>query len=454
MKYLKEHQSDWDQIKLTQIPEQSLTLKRLRSVLATDSMAYLIEPIETCVSFRVENLEGDRSSFSLKRNANTRNKINRLKKEAELTFDLTWEKSEIIPHLPILFHYHFLRWRSTPTPSHFRFDSYTRFKIELTRQLSSGQKIMLAILKHGDVPLAYWLGFRGPRSVGLYTLAHNAYYSRYSPGNIVSHYVIDALVRQGIDEVDFMRGNEQYKFRFSNFTSTNYQVTIYRKKTDYWFDYLYGGAKRLRPIRAAIANKSIQKLKHAVRAACSPVTLRGILAAALTWLRISLNGNQPDSWFIRSGSDAPVMPPGNSVITELCPDQLDRICAFLGVTYKSTAYDVLTRRFESKACCFAAERDGLIAAVCWVARKVVPGATESRDLELDPGQAALFGFESSPILCNGTTSAELISGIVTRLADEKRQVLARVPATNHEFAQLLREDGFLPLAGKSPNRKS
>lgn len=232
--FINSHQQDWDHIRLSQVPESSPTVAVLRSKLADSNPRHQIEISDTCPAFVYDSSgNGDRTQFTMKKGKAIRNNINRFKKEGEFELKFLRDRDTLAEHLPSLIEYHISRWNDTDTPSRFLSPDHRRFCTEMTSQPGLAEHVVVFALLFKQSPIAYFLCFDYGGKMGLYTPAHDDSYSKRSPGQILNYFLIEHLIRAGYDCVDFMRGDEQYKQRFTNCTESNVRIEIFTSTLGY-----------------------------------------------------------------------------------------------------------------------------------------------------------------------------------------------------------------------------
>ena len=80
-----------------------------------------------------------------------------------------------------------------------------------------------------DIPIAYRIDFVYAGKVWLYNSAFRPDYGKYHPGYVIQAYNIEKKIKEGFREVDFLRGSESYKFRYTNELRYHREVMIYKK---------------------------------------------------------------------------------------------------------------------------------------------------------------------------------------------------------------------------------
>lgn len=232
--FLNANRGDWDSIRLTQVPDSSPSLEPLRSKLAASNPRHQIETSDICPAFIYDG-SGDthRSQFVMKKGKAIRNSINRFRKEGDLELKLLRGHEALAEHLPTLINYHIRRWQDTDTPSRFLSPDHRRFCIDMISQPGLEEHVLVIALMFKQLPIGYFLCFDYGGKISLYTPAHDETYNKRSPGQILNYFLIEHLVREGYDCIDFMRGGEQYKQRYTNRIRTNVRIEIVTRTLDY-----------------------------------------------------------------------------------------------------------------------------------------------------------------------------------------------------------------------------
>jgi CelD/BcsL family acetyltransferase involved in cellulose biosynthesis len=98
----------------------------------------------------------------------------------------------------------------------------------LLRAAQSKGWLQLAFLEVGGKPAATYLNFDYNDRVFVYNSGLDPEYQWLSPGWVLVAYLIRWAVEQGRKEFDFLRGDEDYKFRLGGIPRSIYRLTIRR----------------------------------------------------------------------------------------------------------------------------------------------------------------------------------------------------------------------------------
>ena len=88
--------------------------------------------------------------------------------------------------------------------------------------------VRISTLEIDGVWVAYYFGFYYDNRYGLYNTSFVHDLASCSPGSLLMIHLLKEAFEEGMEEVDFMRGAEDFKFHWSNGTRTNTRLVFYR----------------------------------------------------------------------------------------------------------------------------------------------------------------------------------------------------------------------------------
>jgi CelD/BcsL family acetyltransferase involved in cellulose biosynthesis len=89
--------------------------------------------------------------------------------------------------------------------------------------------VYIALMELDDRPVAWQLGFRCGKKLWDYSTAYDHTFSRLSPGTMLVNAVLDYGFSHGYNELDFLRGEESYKARWSTGVHQSYWLRIWSR---------------------------------------------------------------------------------------------------------------------------------------------------------------------------------------------------------------------------------
>ncbi len=137
-------------------------------------------------------------------------------------FDEGWE------HLLRL---HGLRWEDGSAFQGAGVDLHRAF----AKRLADLGKLWLFTLNVDGVPAAAWYGFAWDRTVYFYQAGRDPEWERKSVGIILMNMMIRRAIEQGYTRFDFMRGEENYKMRWTDHQRMCYEWVVFRPGLKGWW---------------------------------------------------------------------------------------------------------------------------------------------------------------------------------------------------------------------------
>ncbi len=101
------------------------------------------------------------------------------------------------------------------------------FFIEAGQSLAEQSMLALHLLKLDDKIIAYDLGLRHRHRYLQYFGGYDCDYARYSPGRLLQVYLLRWCFEHNFAEVDFGRGNHEWKQKWTRQTRKNVRITVY-----------------------------------------------------------------------------------------------------------------------------------------------------------------------------------------------------------------------------------
>lgn len=136
---------------------------------------------------------------------------NRIAKSHQAQFSLASDPE-------VFFHLHALRWRETPD------ESLLSFQREVAVRFAERGMLRLHTLSIDDEPAAAIFAVAAHRTLYCYLTAFDPKFTKLSPGAILLAHALESAQSEGLDEADFLRGAESYKYLWGAQDRTNYRV--------------------------------------------------------------------------------------------------------------------------------------------------------------------------------------------------------------------------------------
>ncbi len=113
-----------------------------------------------------------------------------------------------------LFYLHQVRWKSKNLPGVLVGRTKKNFHLHTAQDLFKKGNLYLAYLSVDDKVISILYGFVFLDKFYFYLGGFSPKFSRYSPGNLLINFCIQDAISQGLKKFDFLKGKEQYKYRF------------------------------------------------------------------------------------------------------------------------------------------------------------------------------------------------------------------------------------------------
>lgn len=226
LRHLMEYRPDWRSLSLRNIPEDSVSLACLQTLCEKYRLPYRLS--KRIVAPEIVFLK---DATAYKHKYSVRRHCNRLEKLGRLEFKVIRDPQDIPGMLEILFRDHITRFREKGEHSLFETQCHRDFYTHLAQELTNTGWLNFSCLTLDDTPLAVHFGFEYNGTLTWYKPAFDLAYRNYSPGTVLIKYLIDYAQDRRLKILDFTIGNERFKARFSNATTYNRNILIYRDRS-------------------------------------------------------------------------------------------------------------------------------------------------------------------------------------------------------------------------------
>lgn len=257
--FLFTHKQDWDMMLLDQVGEHADFLAYLRQPDKQKRYNVFIQKSDSCPEMLIDDPEEARKKYNKK---HLRTHINWFNKQGELINEIHETPDKILPAMESLFTMHIDRRDKTPSPSHFIHEKHKNFYRTFLKALAPIDKVkMFHIHLDHKTDLAMFLTFMNCDTMFLYTTSFDDNYAKRSPGQIALKYIMDYALENGITKIDFARGDEGYKDRYTNTVKQNYMVKIFPGSLARLKYTLYYKFKKSGLVEVLYRNRKVQTLK-------------------------------------------------------------------------------------------------------------------------------------------------------------------------------------------------
>lgn len=234
VQYFEETKLDFSEIILDEIPEESNIWKHLLPMLRNKGYEYEIEKSSVCPVIELGGTWDEyQNSLSKKQRYNNNRALRMVDENSKKGFHIKEIASleDLHRGFNLLVELHQKRWNQLGFPGAFAEKRMYDFLKEVVTSFYERGWVQIrtaeSVKEKGNV-IAVDLLFEFKRCTYLVhrALDQDSYYSKYGPGNVLLSVAIKSATEKKMEELDFLRGEEQFKFRTANNVVTNKKVTI------------------------------------------------------------------------------------------------------------------------------------------------------------------------------------------------------------------------------------
>lgn len=236
--WLAAQRSEWCDLDLNNIPQQSSTLDWLNPLCAGHDMPLLVRRYVDCPTLLFAWPQGDPAAML--RKDSLKRPYHYFRAHGELTYTELTIPSEARAYLPQFFEQHIRRWQGTGSPSLFTNPRNREFYAELLEQLLPTGRLIFSVVRFNQQPIAFHFGFEFAGRFLWYKPSFDTDYRKHSPGNLLLRFLLQRAIEHNNNEFDFTIGDEEFKNRYSNAMRLNLSLQIFPNRPRF---YLAGGTR-------------------------------------------------------------------------------------------------------------------------------------------------------------------------------------------------------------------
>lgn len=260
LNYLAE-QKDWDFIYLYDVPGTSI----IPSLLTRMSRSPLKIEIKEGAVCPYVTFPSSVDIFLEKLNGKFRKNLRRSMKNLERDYG----KVEIKKHndfcslndaMEIFFRLHQMRWRSKHKQGVFSTQAIRDFYIDVAKSFFAKRWLALYFLTVKDEPIAAHFCFEYQRKMYFALSGYDLNFSKYSVSSLLTLKIIEKCIEKNLTEFDFMKGDEPYKFKWTNKYRRNVNIKFVNNKLTSRLYYL-----GIRAIKQTRIDRTLEKFRLSAR---------------------------------------------------------------------------------------------------------------------------------------------------------------------------------------------
>ncbi len=159
--------------------------------------------------------------------SDVRRKLKKVKALGSVEYGVVQRPEELDAFLSRFFDMHRRRWAGTDTPSRFNNEDDRKFLVDLAKALGPGASMHLAYLSVNGKIVACSYGFQDLGRLYYYIPTFEPELSYASVGMVFQYYLLLNEYRH-FNTIDFLRGDEPYKYHWSTGEDVNHTLFLYR----------------------------------------------------------------------------------------------------------------------------------------------------------------------------------------------------------------------------------
>jgi|GEM_PF-3567807 len=230
LEYLETNHTQWDEIRLANLPGDSPTAKLFKGLAGVRGLHASLRCTHAGPVLDLTEAEPAALDRLLEKKGVVR-KAKALARRGQVEFKVLRTEVEVRPLLQDFYSLHTARYLICAQPSSLdpeQDSSLCRLFDHLTAKLSPLGRVCVPVLFLDGQPIALFFGFEYRGSLTLYATTFDIGLLGTSPGEILALEVARYCRAVGIERLDFGVGEEAYKFRFTNTLRRNCELTIHR----------------------------------------------------------------------------------------------------------------------------------------------------------------------------------------------------------------------------------
>lgn len=261
------HRAEWDYVELSASDKTSPSLARLCHGLRSVGMTEKAVQTQTFMCLYAE-LPSSFEEYLMGVGPNLRYNFRRRRRALEregVEFVALYGRSEIQKQFGELFRLHRLRFDQKQEHSNFLKPGVYEFHVDAMTRLAEARMASLFLLQVRGKAIAALYGFSAGKRFSFYQAGMDPAWSRLSVGLVMMGCSIEAAIRSGHDEYDFLCGVHPYKFQWANKVRHDGMTCLFdRRARSQWAWSRIGLVDRLRSLkqRYSLRNKDESNRKE------------------------------------------------------------------------------------------------------------------------------------------------------------------------------------------------
>ena len=254
LKYLINVYKNWGIIRLRHFPENSKTplmvINTVKNGIDQTKIDLVFKETVKCPYLPLNsNWELYYKNVSRNLRSDVARKLNKIKKKFKVEFEKIEpeHESDYRDYIDAFIKLNLKRWKQKNERNLFAFENpdHQKFYNEVTKEFAPKKSVLFYVLKLDSEIVAYIYCFKYNNVIYHWNTAFDPDYFRFSVGKILHRLAIEDAFRSGYSEFNFMRGDEDYKLKWTHKTRVNSEVILLNSKNLFskYFGFYYVSLK-------------------------------------------------------------------------------------------------------------------------------------------------------------------------------------------------------------------
>jgi len=229
VQFLARTSNEWDLVDLRDLRINGDIRRRIEDALSRTELRYVTLPEKDRCPF--VQINGDSAAVTKKLSGQSRRTLRKRMQRATaegLTMRIIENPEQepgLLEKLVMLDHKKHLQRKSDPF-----IGSNAKVFQSLFDSLGPRGCLYVALLEKSDQPIAFQLGFRCAKNLWAYSQAYDHDFARLSPGKLLFSAILDYGFSHGFEEFDLLRGEDAFKWVWSDRYHWNFQMLIWNSR--------------------------------------------------------------------------------------------------------------------------------------------------------------------------------------------------------------------------------
>ena len=227
--YINQNTNRWDILLMNDITEDSLTVGFLSDKVKVILNRHDIIKRKSTINpyMHLSNSTDDfYQKLGSKRRSDIRVKIKRLSGEHKVSYSEILDKSYLTEYFGIFVNLHRTLWNERGLPGMFKKKIFLDFHKAVAFRFFEKDWLKLYFLNVDDIPVASLYGFKYKDKFYYYQSGFDPKWKAYGAGKLLIVHTVTEAIKTNLREYDFLRGDADYKYQFTNKSRNNLEILI------------------------------------------------------------------------------------------------------------------------------------------------------------------------------------------------------------------------------------